>query len=155
MRNFPAHRITRELFRRGHERHRETGHGGANVAVEQRAGPFFPQKRHGILTFHPEIGQHQSCDQSRPVETHATVRQNFLAVGHQSSPELRQRVQLVQIRQVLIVDGKVDIEHVIGNVWNAQVEITVQVYHRSNAMFLNRLPVIDRRGNKQLTLLIS
>src|SRR6516164_8282700 len=92
------------------------------VFVEQRAGPFFPQKRHGILTFHPQIGQHQSRDQSRSVETHATVRQNFLAVGHQSRPKPRERVQLVQIRQVLIVDGKVDIEHVIGDVWNAQVE---------------------------------
>ena len=60
---------------------------------------LFPHKRDGILTFHPEIGQDQSRDQSRPVETQPTVRQNLLAVGHQSSPELRQRVQLVQVWQ--------------------------------------------------------
>src|SRR5215469_8666772 len=81
--------------------------------------------------------------------------QDFLAVSHQSSPKPRNRVQLVQIRQAIIKDGKVDIEHVIGNVRNAQVEIAVKVYHGSNAMTLNRLPFIDRRRNKQLASLIE
>jgi len=72
--------------------------------------------------------------------------ENLFAARHQVSAEPCQRVQFIQIRQTFVVDGKIDIKHVIGNTRNTQVEIAVRVDHSRNTMIFNQLPVIDSTG---------
>jgi len=118
----------------------------SEVVVIESTGPFLPKQSHSIGSLHAKLGQDEPGHKSRAIQSHATVSKDLLTVSCQTRAEFGNCMQLIQIRQILVVDGEKDIKHVIWHRGNSEVEITFKVDYDGDSLILDRLPLIDRRG---------
>src|SRR6185295_5719418 len=82
-------------------------------------------------------------------EPHAAVGEHLVAALHQRGAEARHGGELRQVGQVLVVDGKVEIEDVVGDRRHAVIEVPLQIDDDRDAVVVQAPPVLDLGGEVQ------
>ena len=64
-------------------------------------------------------------------------------------------MELLQIGQLSILEWKVDVQQLIGNLWDSQIEIIVKVKHNVNVAAGDHAPIVNVGRDEQQPLLID
>src|SRR5438105_777995 len=82
------------------------------------------------------------------------MRQNPIAAMHQLCPELGDRVQAIEVRQLAVVDRQIDVKEMPRRLRHAVIDPAVQVDDGGDSLVENWLPILDGCRKKQPAVVI-
>src|SRR5213075_3590850 len=86
---------------------------GSEPLVEERPGTALAQPGHGVPAGHPETLEDESGQESRTIEPHPAMREDAMASLHERGPHFCERMELREVRKLLVEDREVDVEALV------------------------------------------
>src|ERR1051326_486178 len=119
--------------------------------IEQRARSPRAQTADDVGAGKAEAIEDAAGDEGGAVEAHAAMRQHAMAVRDEMRSEYGDRLQLLQVGQLLVEDGEVDVQTSARRGRDAFVETAFEIDHRVDAVGRDDRPILDDRRDEEVS----
>ena len=116
---------------------------GSEDLVEERTLSTAAQALHRFRPGHAETLEDEACHQGRSVEAHSAVREHPVSRPDEAGGQVGDGVELHEVRELFVVDGKVDVENLIGDRRDAVIQSALEIDDRVDSALLERLPITE------------
>ncbi len=99
----------------------------------------------GLGAGHAEFVEDQSRHQRGAIVAQTAMGEDFLVAANQIGSEIGNGVEFGQIGQFLVKNREIDIEALVRNLWNTEIQPTLEIDDRVDVIPNQNIPVIDHR----------
>ncbi len=123
--------------------------------VVQRPRPSLAAAIDGTGGLRPKVPEDQRRHQRRAIQPHPAMREDAVAGADQVGAECRDCVEAGQVGKLAVVDRKVDVEEVAGDLGDALIDAAFEIDDGVDLAIENRLPVFDGGGEEKLFVIVD
>src|ERR1041385_3277623 len=117
--------------------------------IEQRSRPDVLKMSESLFPGKPEVGEGCSRNKTGSVQSHETVDEDRMSIAHQARYEHRESVKLRLVRELIIVDGEIDVQNFIRDFGHPDIDVAIHIDDRVDTLCLHQRPIVDVTRDEQ------